>query len=50
MLGVDVEGKRRTRTEAATTMTRRYPPLRLDQGGYDPEGLAEPVPASDAGP
>jgi hypothetical protein len=31
-------------------MTDQYPPLRLDQGGDDPEGLAEPVPAGDAGP
>ncbi|HVD80892.1 MAG TPA: DUF4389 domain-containing protein [Propionibacteriaceae bacterium] len=31
-------------------MTDQYPPLRLDQGGNDPEGLAEPVPASDTGP
>ena len=31
-------------------MTDRYPPFRLDQGGDDPEGLAHPAPASDAGP
>jgi hypothetical protein len=31
-------------------MTDQYPPLRLDQGGDDPEGLAQPAPASDASP
>jgi hypothetical protein len=31
-------------------MTDQYPPLRLDQGGDDPEGLAQPAPVSDAGP
>ena len=30
-------------------MTDRYPPLRLDQGGEDPEGPAEPAAASGAG-
>jgi hypothetical protein len=29
-------------------MTDRYPPLRLDQGGDDPEGPAEPVVAGEA--
>jgi hypothetical protein len=29
-------------------MTDRYPPLRLDQGGEDPEGPAEPAAASEA--
>jgi hypothetical protein len=27
-------------------MTDQYPPLRLDQGGDDPKGPAEPVAAS----
>jgi uncharacterized protein DUF4389 len=30
-------------------MTDRYPPFRLDQGGEDPEGPAEPAAASTAG-
>ena len=29
-------------------MTDRYPPLRLDQGGDDPEGPAEPAAAGEA--
>jgi hypothetical protein len=29
-------------------MTDRYPPLRLDQGGEDPEGPAEPAAATEA--
>ena len=28
-------------------MTDQYPPLRLDQGGDDPDGLAQPAPASE---
>ncbi len=28
-------------------MTDQYPPLRLDQGGDDPEGLAQPAPVSE---
>jgi hypothetical protein len=28
-------------------MTDQYPPLRLDQGGDDPDGLAQPTPASE---
>jgi hypothetical protein len=31
-------------------MTDRYPPLRLDQGGDDPEGPAAPAPPSDTVP
>jgi hypothetical protein len=30
-------------------MTDQYPPLRLDQGGDDPDGLAQPAPASETG-
>jgi hypothetical protein len=29
-------------------MTDRYPPLRLDQGGRDPEGPAEPAAVGEA--